>query len=997
VFAAVLGCGNLSASVSTMSDYLIRACQPEDLPDNKVTSIVQTRDGYLWLGTYGGLVRFDGVRFVVFDNNNTPEMHDSSVTSLFEATDGTLWIGHETGEVTRYQKGRFEAVDFKAPPGGSKIYGIAADESGDVWVLNAEGILARLSDGLVLTPRAGSATNLVEMAVSRGGSIWVERNGLLSHLENGALTTIEFAAGSTNNYVHGICASRDGGLWVANKDRLLKWEDRRWTRDLGPLAWDETPLHTFIETRDGRLAAGTSDHGFFLVDPAERPPASREFSRSNGFASDWVLSLCEDREGGLWVGTGVGLYVARASKVQMVAPPDQWEGRAVLSVSPAGGGGLWIGTEGAGLYRFHDGTWERFGRESGIRNPYVWSVAEDAAGRVWAGSWSAGLYLRQGNRFETAPGLEGVVTHMPAIFCGSRGELWIGTGAGLLRYRDGQADWLGPKGERTPRDVRAVVEDDDGSVWIGIYGGGIAHLDGGRFQVFRKQDGLSTDFVLCLHMDREGALWIGTFGGGLNRFKRGRFSVIDQNRGLADSIICHIEEDADGYFWMSSHQGLMRVGKPDLDQCADGEIGKVHCLTFGLSDGMPTLKCAGGLQPAGCKTADGRLWFPTAKGLVTVNPRNISANPLPPPVVIERLLVDNRTAADGTAVAPPLRLPAGGHQIEFQYAALSFVAPEKVRFKYHLKGLDENWVDAGAKRSANFSYLPPGDYTFQVKAANNDGVWNDTGAEFSFKILPHFWQALWFRTLAGGITAAAGGGIVWLDSRRRMRRKLERVDRQRALEHERARIARDIHDDLGSYLTRITMLSESARSELDDPRQAVADMDQIYDTARELTRAMDEIVWAVNPNHDTLESLANYLEKFAQDFLDAAGIRCRLDMPLQFPAWSLTSELRHNLFLALKEALNNVAKHSAASEVTISFAVKGADLEVSVQDNGRGFAPATDGSAGRRNGLSNMRRRLLEIGGRCDIHSAPGQGTKTVFAVRVGSPADQPAPTRHLS
>jgi signal transduction histidine kinase len=441
---------------------------------------------------------------------------------------------------------------------------------------------------------------------------------------------------------------------------------------------------------------------------------------------------------------------------------------------------------------------------------------------------------------------------------------------------------------------------------------------------------------------------------------------------------------------MSSYGGILRASEEDLNRCADGGIAEAPFLTYGINDGLPTLECSEGLQSAGGKTADGRLWFPTAKGLVAVDPAGVRINPRPPPVRIEDMRVDDKKFADGNA-AGPLKIPPGRHRIEFEYTALSFVAPEKVRFKCRLNNFDAGWVNAGAKRVATYNYIPPGNYSFQVTACNNDGVWNEIGASLKFEVLPYFWQTTWFHVLGGLATVLVAGGLVWFDTRRRMRRRLERAERQRDIERERSRIARDIHDDLGAQLTRITMMSESARGELANPGRAAAGLEKIYDTARELTRSMDEIVWAVSPRHDTLESLAAYLEKFAQDWLAAAGIRCRLDLPLQFPEWRLTSEVRHNLFLACKEALHNVVKHSAATEVQIRLVVKQTSFELVIEDNGRGFSPAgkrrnlPDGSGrlSSGNGLENMARRLSGIGGIFELRSVPGTGTKIIFTVQL--------------
>ena len=335
-------------------------------------------------------------------------------------------------------------------------------------------------------------------------------------------------------------------------------------------------------------------------------------------------------------------------------------------------------------------------------------------------------------------------------------------------------------------------------------------------------------------------------------------------------------------------------------------------LTYGINDGLPTLECSEGSQSAGGKTADGRLWFPTAKGLVVVDPAGARINPLPPPVRIEQMLVDDKKFADGND-GGPLKIPPGRHRIEFEYTGLSFVAPEKVRFKCRLKNFETEWADAGGKRVAIYNYIPPGKYSFEVTACNNDGVWNQTGASLKFEVLPYFWQTMWFRVLGGLATALAAGGVAWFDTRRRMRRRLERVERQRDIERERSRIARDIHDDLGANLTRITMLSQMTPDEEQIPAVVAGNLGRIHGTARELTRAMDEIVWAVNPQHDTLDSLANYLSRFALDFLNASKIRCRLDVPLQLPKLPVSAEARHSLFLAFKEALHNVVKHSAAS------------------------------------------------------------------------------------
>jgi signal transduction histidine kinase/ligand-binding sensor domain-containing protein len=972
LFAA---CLLLSGVTATAASFVTRVWLRENgLPQNTVTALLQTHDGYLWIGTYNGLARFDGVRFSCYDSGNTPELGDSRVTSLFEDLDGTLWIGHETGELTRYQQGHFKSEGKGLHGLKRKIMDIGTDESGDLWLFHEDGILSRFRDGLELTPETGRHTNLVEMTRSGGGTIWISRMGRVSVLRHGALTPLVFAEGNTNHTVSAIGASHDGGLWMMVAGQLQKWKNGAWVGNLGTAPFGSSPLLRLVESRNGTLLGATSDHGLALISPGGK---ISQFNRSTAFPSDWVIAVTEDREGNFWAGTGGnGLAMIRESNVQTIAPPDGWQGRAILSVCFDRENILWVGTEGAGLYRCQEGSWTNFAAAAGLANPYIWSLAEDTGGNLWAGTWGAGLFLRRGDHFASPAALAGINTPMPALFPSAQGGLWIGTGDGLLRFdANGNHSWHGQDSAPAKRDVRCVLESRAGAVWYGTAGEGLFCLEGGRLTQFRKADGLPGDFVHCLREDENGTIWIGT-SDGLGRFTDHHFTALTTKQGLLDNVICDLEDDDRGFFWISSYNGIFRVNKSELQQCADGRAVAVHCLGFGIGDGMPTLEATSG----GCRTQDGKLWFPTCRGLVVIDPQDAKTNALPPPVLIEGLLMDNQLV---TAPSSPagLRIPPGRHRFEFQYTALSFTAPEKVRFKRRLDNLDADWIDAGPQRTADYPYIPPGHYNFRVIACNNEGVWNQNGATLSFTVLPYFWQTLWFNAVALSGIIALTGAAAWYSTRRRMRRKLEFLERQRAIERERTRIAKDIHDDLGASLTRINLLSQSARREMEDPPQSMKNLDQICVTARQLTRAMDEIVWAVDPQHDTLDSLASYLGKLSHELTADSGIRCRLDFPVYLPPWPVTAEIRHNLFLACKEALHNVLKHSAATEVRIVFALEPDGIAINITDNGRGFEPATKAVTARprRNGLVNMSQRLREIGGRCDIHSQIGGGTQVTF------------------
>jgi ligand-binding sensor domain-containing protein/signal transduction histidine kinase len=993
----VLLCGFhlLGATNSSVSDYSIDVWQTEQgLPQDSVTSVVQTRDGYLWLGTYNGLVRFDGVRFKIFDTSNTPEFGDSRITSLFEDADGTLWIGHETGGLTQLRAGKFSAVNRGNNWPGGAIWAMGTDVDGVLWMLSREGTLLSLPGAKLVAPNVGPVENVPSLAKDKNGELWVVRGSLLGTLKKGRLVPWLPSVQPDTSDVQRACASRDGGLWLMGNGRVKKLIGHATVVDRGPAPWGLDLVTALLEKKSGDLLVGTLREGLFLLSP---DGTSLHFTRQNGLSHDWMLYLCEDRERNLWVGTGGGgLDVLRRRKVEMVKASDDWQGRAILSVTPCAAGGLWVGTEGAGLYRLDNGKVKPFTETNGLLNFFTWSVLEDSQHELWVGTYSGGLFVRHEGKFEFPKGLKDSTAIVFALYQDRQGVMWVGTQSGLARYSNGQCIWFTRKDGLVLPDVRVITEDVAGTIWFGMSGGGLGRLKDGKLTQFRRQDGLANDFVWSLLAEKDGTLWVGTFGGGLCRLRNGRFATISTREGLPNNVICHIVDDGQGNFWISSYGGIFRVSKVELNRCADGQLKAVNCLVYGKAEGLSTLECSGGFQSAGCQTPDGQLWFPTIKGLAVVDPASVRINPFPPPVLIEEVTVDDQLAPlpapDLSAATARLQIQPGKHRFEFRYTGLSLIAPEKVRFKYRLDGLESDWVDVGPRRVAYYSYLKPGDYTFRVIACNNDGVWSESGPTLAFTVLPWFWQTWWFT--GGAVLAGIGavGGAARYITRRRLHKKMERLEYQRVLENERSRIAKDIHDDLGSNLARIMMLSQSDRAEGEDPQQIVTRLGKVYLTARELTRTMDEIVWAVSPHHDTLDSLVNYLGKFAQDFLNVAGIRCRLVVPIQLPAWPLTAEVRHSLFLAFKEALHNVVKHAAATEVRVSLTLAESGFSASIEDNGRGFDPASVGTAATTNdplriaggnGLANMRKRIGGIGGECQVDSAPGKGTTVRFIVRV--------------
>ena len=504
--------------------------------------------------------------------------------------------------------------------------------------------------------------------------------------------------------------------------------------------------------------------------------------------------------------------------------------------------------------------------------------------------------------------------------------------------------------------------DRAGTLWVGT-DGGLSRWADGKFTHVTSRDGLSHSDVNAIYEDDDETLWFGTKGGGLNRLRAGRWTSYTTAQGLFSDEIYEIIEDDRGYLWMSCRRGIFRVSKQSFAALDQGTIPALTSTHFVRADGLATVQCNGVAKPAGWKSRDGQIWFPTIRGVVAVQP-GIRINPQPPPVWIEEVRAGQhllRTGSITEPVAASVTVPPGTGDVEIHYTALSLQVPEKVRFKYRLETVDKDWTDAGAQRSVTYHSLAPGRYRFTVIAANNDGVWNETGAKLALVVRPQFWQTGWFTLTVLTLPALILG---WAYR--------TRVRRLREIEQLRIRIASDLHDDVGSRLTKVAMITEQVERETNTAATR-PHIQLIARTTRDITRAMDEIVWTINPKNDTLENLANYIFHYAQEYFQNTGVRCRLDLPPSLPEHTLSTEYRHSLFMAVKEALNNILKHAGAEEVRIRLAVADRRLTIAITDNGRGFA--ADRARPGGDGLVNMRERLRQVGGSLRLESAADRGT----------------------
>jgi signal transduction histidine kinase len=497
---------------------------------------------------------------------------------------------------------------------------------------------------------------------------------------------------------------------------------------------------------------------------------------------------------------------------------------------------------------------------------------------------------------------------------------------------------------------------------------------------------LPSDNISSLYLDQEGVLWIGT-AGGLARWQEGKWTRYTKDHGLANNSVGYLAEDNQGDLWIGSNAGLMRVARKSLNDFAQGLTDSISCRAYKRADGLPTLECTQGSQPAACHTADGRLWFPTIKGLVSVKPAGLKRNLYPPPVIIESVQIEGKEQNTNSLPSGWLKtitIPARKEGLEIYYTSLNLAAAERAQFKYRMEGYDKAWFPAGDSRVARYSKLPPGDYRFRVAACNEDGVWNEEGASLAVIVLPAFWQTWWFRSAVAALVLGWIVGAVYYVSTQKLQQQLAVLRQKEALEKERSRIARDLHDQLGANLTQVALLGEMAEADKNLPEEVEGHAQQISQTARETTQSLDEIVWAANPANDTLDSLITYACKYAQEYLALAGLRHRLEVPAQLPDADIPPEVRHNVFLAFKEAVNNVVKHAKASEARIRLQLNSDTFTLEVEDNGRGVKELDEKAAALRNGLRNMRKRMEDIHGGFSINTRREGGTVVQLTAPLG-------------
>lgn len=935
----------------------------EGLPEASVHQILQSQDGYLWLATGGGVVRFDGVAFQVLRHENQPAFASDDISALAQDTAGNLWFGTADGLVRSSRTSFHRFTEHDGLP-SSTILSLAAVPDGSLLALTTGGLVR--FDGSSFQPVAGGALSgpVNGLDTSADGKIWLITSDGQFLYEHGAATRAAQPV-KLPERILGIQSSAPEGLWQWTAHNAAT------ATSIGPRVFEagkELPqgrVTALYLDREGTAWIGMT-HGLFRV--GNQPGATPR--PVEALAQDTVLSILQDREGNLWIGTEAsGLHALRPRKFRSEPAAA---GEAITAVVTGSDGAVWFGTREDGVRVIHHDAAETPVPASALTSPLVLSLAAGHHGDVWIGT-PDGLNHVDGKHTESFTSANGMPDDfVRSVLVDAHEVVWAGTRRGLVRIDHGttstltQADGLASDSIGALLEAHSVSKQNAVGLWVGT-SAGLSHLHDGHIENF------TAGIVTALSQDNGNTLWVGLHAAGLSRFRDGHFTAVHAD-GLP-SEITGLLADSSGFLWLRSAQGISRVAVEELETCAESSSPcQLHVGTYGVADGMPSSALTAEGSPQLWQSGS-ELWIATRKGLAVTDAAHVPLNTTPPPVVVQRFAVDDNTIPQQDS---EIDIAPGQSRYVFDYAALSYTLPSKNRYRVMLEGFEKNWLDMGATRAATYTNLPAGHYTFRVEAQNNDGVWNEQGASVSFQILPSLYRRWWFYLLLAVLVAA----LVLLILRLREHTMKQRFT---LVLNERNRVAREVHDTLAQDFVSVSLQIDIAAGMV-KAGQMDAATTQLQETRKLVKSGLEE----------ARQSIWNLRANAAEDSLPArlTSLVRRGKLGTEKPQLKiggvyrqLSATIEEEVLRIAQESLSNVDRHADARSVSVHLHYSDNSLQLTIRDDGRGFSPEEAARLQGHYGLRGMQERAANLHATLTMESAPGEGT--TVTLRVPLPAGE--------
>lgn len=953
LFFAVIAIEAKSHSTSPVG-YMKRLWETQDgLPDQAVQTFAQTPDGYLWIGTKGGLLQFDGVKFVVYDRENTPGITESSVNCLAVGPDGSLWIGTEGGGLVRYKEHRFQPYLTKDGLSNSFVRAVFVDDSKTVWVGGDQGLFRVVGNGLQRVDGRNGIPSIFVRAITEDsrGSVWVGGTTLL-RFHGTVVREYPLPNDSSLNLVTSMLATRAGTLWIGMQSGLYFMDSPGIFQKVKGMTGTVAALR---QISNGDLWVGTIGQGLFLFKQGafSIPLAFRSLP------SRTISTVFEDSEKNIWLGTQAGMLRMTKTPVRIVPLPDGADSE-FETVYKDRDESLWVAVS-SHLFRVRDGVAKPY-TIPGMPALRVRTVFRDREGDLWIGTDGKGILRLRKNRTICYSNKQGLANDFVRVILQSRdGSLWVGTDGGLSHLVSGKITNYDTRNGLVYFSVTSLLEDRQGDIWVGT-SRGLSHLHNGRFVHDVATHALSQEKLWSIHEDSQGSLWFGT-SNGLYRLHSGSMSRFSTQQGLVSNVIYQILEDSKENFWLSGPTNVSRFNRSELDAVAQNPSRKIHLGLYLSSYSMESAELYGGLQPAGCITKQGDVWFPSNKGPIHVLATQTTRT-TPPPIVIDRVLADGQAAAFDHEI----ELKPGNVRLEISYAAMLLRSQEAVRYRYKLDGLD-SWNEAYSRTTAYYTNLPPGKYRFRVQAfeINNPGTVSEVAVDIVQR--PHFYRTPWFIVLwvLGGIALVLVGYQLRLHQMRM---------RFQAVLEERGRLAREMHDTLIQGCVGVSSLLEAATG-IEAGEEALKQ--QLLNYATEQVRSTIEearqAVWNLRNSPGLSDTgqipLERILTQFRRDY------KISIFHQLFGTPFPLNESATHELEMVIREALSNAVLHGHPKRVDIVMHFSEKNVKIVIRDDGRGFDREKQSCAERKHyGLVGMQERVHRMQGSIEIVSAPGKGTE---------------------